>query len=250
MRGAKIWCVTLLPAVICVWLATFLGICYSIASSHGHLDDNGGGNPEISDLGDKDPEHGLFAFGFTCIALLLPVLVWLRHAAVAAATAGAGPTIAVLNSAWAVVALASLPAMLTMAYVRESASDAHFEGAIATFGLVAIFETIHAVLAALALRAGHPLERGDKALSGGICIAYVGLLTVGFISTLVWIPSDGNATAEYFAASMPFAYLLLFTPSLHYHASTAMFGGAGGAAAKGNPQERLIGNGTAGAAPV
>lgn len=243
-----LYLVPLMPTILTLFLVVILSSCYSLASSGGHLDDNDGDLPEISDLGDKSPEHGLFAFGFTVAALMILFIArhrfsHLRLVIARSEQACGGATAATcrtLNALWAAVAVAACCFMLLMAFVCESCSDLHYVGAIGAFGLVAVFQTLHTALVALLLARGVTVAgatrpggaaEGDKWYSTATVLVSSGLLAGGFFSTLAWV-STKSAVPEYVAAASPFAYMIVaFSPDLYAYAFHVLDAGDGDAGA-------------------
>ena len=120
-----------------VWIVIFLAGCYAMANSEGHLY---AGLPAISALGDKYPEHILFAVGFAVLALIFVFALYFRAAQIDLDLQRAAKGLRVLNVIALVIGWLGAPFLIVMGAIPDS-SDAgvmHFVGAGVAMGCFAL----------------------------------------------------------------------------------------------------------------
>lgn len=135
MSGHR-WVPLLLLAMVYVTVVATLGGCYAMASSDGHLNDFDG-LPAISVLGDKMPEHALFAAGF---ALLTGLSAWYRLAQLDEAVPGSGA-----NNTFFALVLVGLPCIIVMAAIPTSSSAGAIHLGAAAVGLLLLAVSVIAI---------------------------------------------------------------------------------------------------------
>lgn len=197
-----------LPAAALAIFALTLKTCFRLAREAGHLEifDQMQWTPVISFFGESDPERTWFRRGFTALAVLVAVTLWIRGRQL-----GREPTLdrAWLRrgTAWTTSALA-IVSLLLMTWIPDDVSPVHFFAAVATFFFLSVRGIVETTMAIRVYRTrGFGFVDGALVLWGFACP----LASAAFVAK--WI-SEGNVQAQYFAVGLQFAYFLALTPEL------------------------------------
>lgn len=203
--------VLLLLALVFVIPAATLGGCYAMASAEGHLPADGS-LPAISLLGDKMPEHALFASGFALLCVVLvPVLLY--RAALLESTP-LTPAGVYFNWALLVSALVALPCLVVMGAIPTSSSAGSIHLGAAAIGLVllALYLAVSSVW--LGIRSCATNNPCDASVPKGLRIAcYIWSIMSGFAGPAlfgVWITDVSVTIFEWVGVALVFMALLPF----------------------------------------
>lgn len=193
----------LLAAALLTGLLTML-VSYSVARGDGDIEVNDDGQPAISDLGDKMPEHAVFAVGFTLLAAQLVLLVLVARLALLRAAVRLGSSRSpppLVHSLVAGLGLAAVPFLCLMAWIPDSASPVHFISALIMFGVLALYEVAFSILAIAVLRRA-PAWPWPLAL---LMLWLLGCALGAVICAGYWVMSTNNVF-EYLAVALEFAF--------------------------------------------
>lgn len=185
-----------------------LKTCFRVAREAGHLEifDQMEWTPVISFFGESDPERTWFRRGFTALAVIVTVTLWIRGRQL-------GKEIGLASAwfrrgiVWAMSALA-VACLLVMTWIPDNVSPVHFFAALATFFFLSVRGIVETTLAIRVFRArGFGVAHGAQVLWGLACPIASGAYVAKWVS-------EGNVDAQYLAVGLQFAYFLALTPEL------------------------------------
>ncbi|CAN5148832.1 hypothetical protein BH09MYX1_BH09MYX1_58910 [soil metagenome] len=197
-----------LPLVAFATFVITMKTCFRVARAAGHLDvyDAMGWTPVISFFGGEDPERFWFHVGFTLLAVLVALTLFLR-----------GRQLRVdrhLEKAWArrgvasVTAVIAIACLLVMTWVSDGESPIHFIAAVSTFFFLSIRELVETSLVITSTRA-----RGFRAWHAVMILWCVACPLASMFHVYAWIANE-DVRAQYIAVGLQFAFFLGSIPEL------------------------------------
>lgn len=185
-----------------------LRTCFRVAREAGHLEifDQMEWTPVISFFGESDPERAWFRRGFTALAVIVTVTLWIRGRQLGRETS-LGSAWFRRGTVWATSALA-IVCLLVMTWIPDDVSPVHFFAALATFFFLSVRGIVETTLAIRVFRArGFGVAHAAQVLWGLACP----IASAAYVAK--WV-SEGNVNAQYLAVGLQFAYFLALTPEL------------------------------------
>ncbi len=202
-----LWIRAALPLVALGVFAATLWKCLAIIRVNGHLEkwQLGKELPMISMLGIEEPEHSVFARGFSVLAAVIVVVLLIRNHQLAREPALRHHALA--RRVALVIGFGGLVALLVMAWIPGD-QPIHFFGALATFMLLSIYAALHTGLCVALRRA--PSARPWPSVP---LLAWMVVCPAASIVFVVRWLTEQSATPQYAAVALQFAYFLALVPA-------------------------------------